>query len=200
MERRKAFDIENGFYAIIPAFINRGAQIGNFIRKIKKKIVLHPFTYETMHDKSSCCFARNKRKSLLHITFILKLTSYSNRLKIFKKSLLIAGRNRLPSTRIKARRDRRMAFSNNIFSPASSCSAWIYACIRSHMHNAMLYWAIIQNSDVCAILLEYAARYPLNRFIDSIKVVSTLLEINKWKGMFSIRVINSVWNGIRMGK
>lgn len=49
MERRKAFDIENGFYAIIPAFINRGAQIGNFIRKIKKKIVLHPFTYETIN-------------------------------------------------------------------------------------------------------------------------------------------------------
>lgn len=73
MERRKAFDIENGFYAIIPAFINRGAQIGNFIRKIKKKIVLHPFTYETMHDKSSCCFARNKRKSLIAYNLYLEI-------------------------------------------------------------------------------------------------------------------------------
>lgn len=169
MEKTKAFNIENGFhfYAIIPAFINRGLQSllqfpnrkfysKNTEKKIYSKQIINRFNrtkfnifvLSLLHLHKLLFFTRNKIFILIYRVIFIKINayftvSYSNSLKIFNPNEISWGGTdcEVRSTKITwqdLERDRRMAFSNNIFSKSpsgSSCSAyaWIYMYMLTYI-------------------------------------------------------------------
>lgn len=137
MKKTKAFNIENGFYYYSSFYQsrNRNSQIRKFYSKNKPikelglfeaRLILRfihfsfPINYYFFQE-------RNKNLYVTYIRFYFKI-KINFLLKIFNPRWDLSGRNRLRSTKYEdymaedLERDRRMAFSNNIFSKSPSGS------------------------------------------------------------------------------